>query len=260
MCELFGVTANRQVEVNDYLATFFSHSEKHRNGWGLALLDDGFVSVEKEPVRASESLYLKHRLTGKIRSSRMFAHIRRATIGDVSFCNTHPFVKKDMTGRIWVMIHNGTIFDAPDLSPFQYQQDGTTDSERLLLHIIDQVNNHTKEATPSHPFNEDERIKLIERILLKTVPGNKLNLMIYDGEFFYVHKNQDRTLHMKEEEPGALLFSTRPLEPEGWTEVPQNQLFVYRDGQLVYSGQKHEHTFIPDKEKFRLLFLDSAGL
>ena len=62
------------------------------------------------------------------------------------------------------------------------------------------------------------------------------------------------------ENPDAVMLSTRPLESEGWAEVPQNRLLVYKDGELVYSGRKHEHTFVPDKDKFRLLYLDSAGL
>ena len=95
MCMLFGVTADKRIVVNDYLTTFFSHSEKHKNGWGLALLDDGLVSVEKEPVKARDSQYLRNRLTGKIKTSRMLAHIRRATMGEVNFCNTHPFISSE---------------------------------------------------------------------------------------------------------------------------------------------------------------------
>ena len=39
MCELFGITANRRVKINDFLKRFFEHSKEHRNGWGLAFLD-----------------------------------------------------------------------------------------------------------------------------------------------------------------------------------------------------------------------------
>ena len=95
MCELFGVTANRKIKINDLLSRFFEHSVEHRNGWGLAFLDHNSVSIEKEPIRASDSLYLKNRLTGRIETSRCMAHIRKATMGDVSFSNTHPFSKRD---------------------------------------------------------------------------------------------------------------------------------------------------------------------
>ena len=35
MCELFAVNAARPVEVAPYLEEFFSHSKKHKDGWGI---------------------------------------------------------------------------------------------------------------------------------------------------------------------------------------------------------------------------------
>ena len=40
MCELFAVTAKRKITVNDTLKTFYSHSEEHKNGWGIYLKDE----------------------------------------------------------------------------------------------------------------------------------------------------------------------------------------------------------------------------
>ena len=157
MCELFGVTANRRVKINELLKRFFEHSCDHRNGWGLAFLDDNSVSIEKEPIRASDSLYLKNRLTGRIETARCMAHIRKATIGDVNFSNTHPFSKRDESGRIWVLVHNGTIFESPVLSAYQYKQEGTTDSERILLYIVDQVNKHY--IREQNSFDANDRIR-----------------------------------------------------------------------------------------------------
>ena len=107
MCELFGVTADKRININAYLHKFFRHSKVQPDGWGLALFDDG-ISIEKEPVKASESKYLENRLQGKIQSGRMMAHIRRATMGEVNFNNTHPFTAVDESGRRWVLVHTGT--------------------------------------------------------------------------------------------------------------------------------------------------------
>ena len=257
MCELFGVTANRRVKINDLLKTFFAHSNEHRNGWGLAFLDDNSVSIEKEPTRASDSLYLKNRLTGRIETSRCMAHIRKATVGDVSFSNTHPFVKKDESGRTWVLVHNGTIFESPIISAYQYKQEGNTDSERILLYIVDQVNKHYVDELNS--FDVNERIKLIESIIRRLAPENKLNLMIYDGDYFYVHTNEKGTLY-KSERNGSVVFSTHPLQPEGWVEVEQNQLLVYLNGTLIHAGEKHSFSYEEDEEKMKLLYLGYAGL
>ena len=51
MCELFGISAKDKIRANEMLKTFFSHSQEHKNGWGLALLDDDSSSIDKEPIR-----------------------------------------------------------------------------------------------------------------------------------------------------------------------------------------------------------------
>ena len=75
----------------------------------------------------------------------------------------------------------------------------------------------------------------------------------------YVHKNEPGTLYMREIHDGVL-FSTKPLEEDGWKEVVQNRLLVYKDGELVYTGKKHNNTYIHDESKMRLLYLEFSGL
>ena len=256
MCELFGITADKKINVNSYLHQFFRHSKVQPDGWGLALLDDG-ISIEKEPVKASESKYLGNRLQGKIQSARMMAHIRRATMGEVNFNNTHPFTALDESGRRWVFVHNGTIFDAPGLSKYQYSQQGSTDSERILLYIVDQINRGFMQDPCG--FDVNERLALIDEIVLRIVPGNKLNFLLYDGDYFYVHKNEQGTLYTLEK-PGIVIFATRPLDGENWKELPMNWLLVYKHGRLVYTGTKHDYEYVYDEEQMRHLFLDYAGL
>lgn len=257
MCELFGISTKREIEANDYLKRFFRHSRVQPDGWGLAILDNGNVSIEKEPLKASESQYLKNRLNGRIYTKRMMAHIRKATMGDVNFNNTHPFCGRDESGRQWVMVHNGTLFEAPMLNSFQYSQHGNTDSERILLYLLSQVNK--KLLCDLNSFDVNERLELIDDIVVKLSPENKLNLMLYDGEYFYVHKNEAGTLYLKEI-PAGVIFSTRPLDDDSWEELPMNRLLVYKDGQLIYSGTRHDHTYVFDEEKMKMVFLAYSGL
>ena len=254
MCELFGVSSDRKIRVNEYLDVFFKHSVEHHNGWGLALLDDGLISVEKEPVRAVDSAYLRNRLTGNIMTSRCMAHIRKATVGDVSFGNTHPFVLSDSSGRKWVFVHNGTIFESAVLSPYLYVQEGYTDSERVLYYIVEWMNRLILTG-----FDDARKINFINEIVLKLTPGNKLNFLLYDGDYLYVHKNEPRTMY-RLVKPGSVIFSTHPLDAQDWEEVPQNQLIVYRDGVLVYEAEPHKNTYIHDEEKMRFQYIDHAML
>ena len=254
MCELFGVSAEQKIPVNGYLETLFKHSVEHHNGWGLALLDDGLVSVEKEPVCAAKSLYLKNRMTGRIETGRCMAHIRKATVGDQSFGNTHPFALSDSLDRKWVFVHNGTIFESDVLSRYQYIQQGTTDSERILYYIIDRVND-----LASNGKYEEGRFEVINDIVLKITPGNKVNFLLYDGEYIYVHKNEAGTMYRLVQE-GSVIISTQPLDDDDWEEVPQNQLIVYKDGDIVYKAEPHNNTYIHSEEKMRFLYLDHSML
>jgi glutamine amidotransferase len=185
------------------------------------------------------------------------AHIRKATMGEVSFSNTHPFIKRDDSGRTWVLVHNGTIFESPVLSAYQYNQEGETDSERILLYIVDQLNKHY--VSEQNCFDVNERIKLIENIIKRLSAGNKLNIMLFDGDYFYVHTNEEGTLY-KSEHSGSVIFATHPLQKSGWDEAPQNRLLVYKDGQLIHEGENHHHSYVEDEEKIKLLFLGYSGL
>lgn len=254
MCELFGVSSDRKIRVNEYLNVFFKHSVEHHNGWGLALLDDGVISIEKEPVRAVDSQYLKNRLTGNIETARCMAHIRKATMGDVSFPNTHPFVLSDDSGKKWVLVHNGTIFESVVLTPYQYVQEGSTDSERVLHFIVEWMNRLILNG-----FDDARKFNFINEIVLKLTPGNKLNFLLYDSDYLYVHKNEPGTMYRKVI-PGAVIISTLPLDNEHWEEVPQNQLIVYKDGKIVYEAEPHKNTYIHNEENMRLLYLDHATL
>ena len=185
------------------------------------------------------------------------AHIRRATIGHVEYENTHPFVRKDESGRKWVLMHNGTIFDSPVISAYQYTQVGTTDSERILMYLVDQINK--KILDDMNFFDVNERFKTVEGVILRLAPENKLNLVINDGEYLYVHKNEVGTLYIKETRDGAF-FATHPLDADEWKELPENQLFVYKNGECVFRGQKHSFTFVEDEEKTKLLYLGFSEL
>lgn len=257
MCEIFGISSEKAIRADKMLKEFFSHSEEHQNGWGIALFDGFSVSVEREPIKASDSIYLKNRLTGGFTVNKMVAHIRRATTGYAEYNNTHPFVVRDESGRSWTLVHNGHIFDAPELHKYLEIQKGTTDSERILLYMVDQINRRLLDESGS--FDVNERFRTIEESVKVLSKGNKLNLLLYDGEYTYVHNNDENTLYVKNGEKSAV-FSTTPLDDDFWEPVPKNKLFVYRDGEIVYEGEEHNNTYARDPEKEKQIYLGFAGL
>jgi glutamine amidotransferase len=246
------------VELNQLLKEFFSHSENHPHGWGLAVFCKGSVSLEKEPIQASRSFYLKERLKHSIKARSAIAHIRLATMGTMEYENSHPFVKQDNCSRSWTLAHNGTIFDCPALNPYLQQQEGQTDSERILCYIIDRIND--RQTALGHPLNAEERFSLLDQIICSISPQNKLNLLIYDGEYSYVHTNYASSLYVAQTEKTAL-FATVPLSACGqWKPVPFTTLCAYRDGQQIYTGTNHGHEYKDNEKDLKYLFANFSGL
>ena len=257
MCELFGVSSIEPVRVNDLLREFFSHSTRHPNGWGMAFFYGNAVSLEKEPVTACKSTYLKERLRHPIFTSYMLAHIRRATRGSMDYENCHPFVMRDSCNRAWTLIHNGTVFDCPALDGYVHIQEGRTDSERILCHIITLVDR--AQAKEGRPLTPEERFQVVDGAVCEMAPHNKLNLLIYDGELLYVHTNYADSLY-QHRVGDAALFATVPLNRGQWDPVPFTTLLAYRDGREVFRGTNHGQEYRDNPQDMRLLFVDYAEL
>lgn len=239
MCELLGISSAKKRNCNDLLNQFFSHASEHPDGWGLARFYGNSVSLEKEPVSALESVYLKNRLTDEIREDVLIAHIRKASVGNLSYKNSHPFARRDASGRLWTFAHNGTIFESSVLEPYTQLQNGSTDSERILYYLVDRIN---ASGDPGK-LSGEERFAIIEDVVRTITPKNKVNLLLYDGELLYVHANWKDSLHMLTQEE-SVVISTKPLSPAHWEPVPLNTPLAFRQGKLIFTGKNHGNEYI----------------
>ena len=258
MCELLGMSAKRRRAVNALLREFYSHAEAHPHGWGLARFPAGVAPViEKEAVKATESEYLKRILAESVEERILLAHIRLATVGHIEYENCHPFTATDNRGRTWTLMHNGTIFSGALLNDYVGIQYGDTDSERVLLHLVELINraqNHRR-----HALDADERFDVLASAIADLAKGNKLNLLIYDGEVLYAHVNFRDSLYFLQDED-AVLFSTRPLCAGNWKPVPFTRLVAVQDGGFVREGTPHDHEYIYNSEDYRLVYMEFARL
>lgn len=257
MCQLFAVNSKNPVRINDYLTRFYKNSAMHPHGWGLARFWGEEYSIEKESLQASKSNYLKEQLSQPITVESALAHIRYATIGNVDYKNSHPYKKRDNSSRRWVMIHNGTIFDYPKLAKYTKLQKGETDSERILLYLVDRINASQKNSDRALSF--EERFALLDEIIADMSKGNKLNLIIYDGNYMYVHTNYANSLYSLEKD-GAVFFSTEPLTDEEWKPVKFTTLLAYKNGRLAAEGTTHNNEYEDNEEALRMLYRIFADL
>lgn len=250
MCEIFGLSAKKPIEINGWLEELYSHSVKFPNGWGLAVLDGNEVNIEKEPVQAIASVYLKNRLSQPIVTNCALAHIRHAVPESMKFCNCHPFSKKDDSGRRWTVTHNGAIFQFPPLEPYKECQIGVTDSERILLYVVDQMNR--VQAAAGHPLDAKERFAMLDQMFCDMSEGNRLNILMFDGEYMYAHTNKREDLFYRQTEDYTVV-ATVPVDHEVWQSVPFTTLIAFRNGEIVFRGTNHGKEFIETEEHLRIL-------
>ena len=249
MCEIFCFNSNTPRQVNECLECFYNHSDDHPHGWGLANVQSDEFVIDKEPLKATCSQHLKNILSNPVIGKNVFAHIRLATVGEIISPNCHPFIKADDNNRSWMLIHNGTIFDYPELDKYKDKENGDTDSERILLYIIDKVNEF--EDNKKAPSTIKERFNLLSDIVKDLSKNNKLNLMIYDGDLTYIHSNMKDSLFYLKNDEGFLIATTPLSDDEGWKSVELNKLFGLIDGNIIFESKEHDNEFIltPEHEK-----------
>ena len=263
MCELLGISAKQRRAFNAVLREFFSHAEQNPHGWGLARFTEAGESrmprplIDKEPCKATTSERLHGLLSACIEDRALLAHIRFASIGHPEYANCHPFTAADSYGRSWTLIHNGTIFHGESLNEYLGVQSGSTDSERVLLYLVDRIDR--AQARTGRPLDANERFDVLASAVAALADGNKLNLLVCDGEVMYVHTNLRGTLHYSHD-GDALIFSTKPLSTGMWTPVPFMRLLAVQNGAFIREATPHGHEYVYDPEDYRYVYMDYAML
>lgn len=231
MCEIYGFCGVHSSLLNKYTDRFWRHSNIHKDGFGYFLADKDDYYVNKNCAMD----YINN-LTGKKFVSKLaLCHIRFKTHGPVSTLNCHPFIKYDCHNVRWSLIHNGYISDNLMTSSLKTIQKGETDSERILLSIVETVNNLYE-----HSFFKDKQElqyflnASIENTLSELATLGKTNLIFTDDRSnnMYVYMNAINTLYYLKTQDGYH-FSTVPLTDEPWNSVEPFKLHVFNNGALI---------------------------
>ena len=246
MCELLGISSSEPIDPQGYLRKFYNHSVRHPHGWGLMRKNANVIEVIKEPACASGSRIISEVIRKTQPQTDMMAHIRLATIGAVNYGNCHPYTGFDDSGREWVFMHNGTIYSGTELAKYLAIQKGDTDSERIFLYLLDEINRAIIQNGGA-PLSEDRRFEIVSKVAADISPRNKLNFIVYDSEIMYVHKNMRDTLYSKQLDTGVII-STQPLDDDEWESVPMTRLLAYKNGKEIFRGENHGGEFIPNLE------------
>ncbi|MHA1377888.1 MAG: class II glutamine amidotransferase [Candidatus Helarchaeota archaeon] len=238
MCELCGISSNKKIGFEKIYLEFRSHSDFHKDGWGIAFYEPRTFNVIKEAKPAYQSSLSKF-LANYIRSHLIIVHIRRASRGNVALRNTHPF-QRELFGKSWVFAHNGTVFERPELRNFKlnfYFPIGQTDSELAFCYILDKLRENTNLRTQEEKINS-----LLSSISAIDVGAFGFNFLMSDSEYLYAYRGKrGPTLyaieHPLENADSSIIISTKKLKQSDidgkWSLMRRGALFIIKEGQII---------------------------
>ncbi|MDB5907462.1 MAG: class glutamine amidotransferase [Massilia sp.] len=251
MCQLLGMNCNVPTDIVFSFTGFAmrgGHTDTHHDGWGIAFFEGAGVRhfVDHQAAVASPVAELIKRYP--IKSRNVVAHIRKATQGQVTLENCHPFVR-ELWGRYWVFAHNGDLkeFDPALTGPFRPV--GNTDSERAFCFILQELRARFGDFAPP--------LAALRAALDELVSGiaayGTFNMMLSDGSALFAHcstrlcyvvrqypfvtarlSDEDVSVDFSQvttPDDRVAIIVTEPLTTnETWTEFQPGELKLFVDG------------------------------
>jgi len=258
MCQLLGMNCNTPTDVMFSFAGFSQRggrTDHHSDGWGVAFFEGGRAGqhqglrhfVDHLPACESPIADLVRRYP--IKSENVIAHIRKATQGEVSLANCHPFVR-ELWGRYWVFAHNGNLENFSPRLHANFRPVGTTDSELAFCYIL-------QEMAKSHagmPAIEELTITIRE-LASNIAPKGTFNFLLSNGQAMWAHASthlhyvlrqhpfkhasladEDVSVDFAElakPDDRVAVVVTQPLTTnEDWRAIPAGSLLLFSQGGL----------------------------
>jgi len=211
-----------------------------------------FVSVN--PAWSNRNL---RSLAPRVKTECLLAHVRAATVGEVSEANCHPFQYKNL-----LMAHNGGIEEfgkakrkirEPLTDELYNWIKGATDSEHIFASLLNYLLKTHKTITTDAVADAFEHTYALIKKLIKDVGISEpayLNMAITNGDFIvatryctdpaeepltlyhsegsrYVVENGETRLEAPADDDQAVLVVSEKLtEGKEWTMVPKNHLVM----------------------------------
>lgn len=203
MCRLFGYKGTLPTKLSFFLADASNSLVKqsildarnisNSHGWGIGFYQHHKAYIQKRASSASFDFNFKF-LVDFIETETMIAHIRDATVGDISDHNAHPFLYGN-----WLWAHNGTVRGFELLRPIILQKIGpelafeimgTTDSEYTFYLFISNLRKRVADVNDPNIDATIVRETFIETLhQINTLGSNvgitkphKLNIIVSNGK------------------------------------------------------------------------------
>ena len=185
MCQLLGMNCNVPTDIVFSFTGFAmrgGQTDTHHDGWGIAFFEGAVVRhfVDHQPAVSSPIAELIKRYP--IKSKNVICHIRKATQGEVTLENCHPFVR-ELWGRYWVFAHNGDLKDFhPELNG-AFRPVGSTDSERAFCYLLQQLRSRFGDQCP----NRTSLYDALRELTAEIAAHGTFNMLLSSGGELFAH-------------------------------------------------------------------------
>lgn len=255
MCQLLGMNCNVPTDICFSFTGFQARgglTDHHTDGWGICFFEGKGVRQFLDPNPSANSPMADFIRTYPIKSKNVIAHIRKATVGETSLENTHPFVR-EMWGLYWSFAHNGDLKDFNPQINGSYRPVGNTDSEIAFCYILQELE---KEFGDQKAPVLSELTKKLHAITLELAPYGIFNYLLSNGEFLAAHcstrlssiirKAPFTKAHLKDQDVDidfstvttpkdrVAVIATNPLtENEAWLVHEPGTLLIFSEGEII---------------------------
>ncbi len=263
MCELLGLAFNEPISPTLSFREFGHRCINNPDGWGLAFYPDEAAQIIKEPVKLSESSLFEF-IKGypHIKSKIILSHVRKASQGNISYKNTHPF-GRELFHREITFAHNGNLQGYKNLSTGRFSPIGDTDSEYIFCYLLNCISEEFTDFswTPKtlswlqQKFWEINRLGHFSCLMSD---GRYLfcyhDIDLYNGLTF-IHRSapfnnvrlsdEDYEIDLAEEKSltqHGYIVATKNLTSEPWEPFSGGELLVIENGDIIFPKHRFNYT------------------
>ncbi len=234
MCQLLGMNCNSAAAINFSFTGFVERGGRtadHVDGWGIAFFERSGCRVFHDDQPASESQLAQFIRDYPIKSHTVISHIRKATQGEVSLANCHPF-QREWLGQTWFFANNGDLRDFHPELDGTYQPVGSTDSERAFCYLMQALRGTFKGRL--QPPDCLEIAEALVKLNARIARHGNFNYLLSNGQAMFAHCSSELyALKRQHPFPQARLVDCDLLMDLGALNQPDDRMVVIATAPLT---------------------------
>lgn len=268
MCQLLGMNCNTPTDISFSFKGFSKRgglTDHHTDGFGIGFFEGAGLRLFLDDKPSAHSPMADLIQYYEIKSENVIAHIRKATQGQVTLENTHPF-QRELWGEYWLFAHNGNLKQFNPPFGQYYRPVGNTDSERAFCYILE----HLRQRFDVKP-DSNTLFQSVQELTHEIRSYGMFNFLLSDGDLMFAHastllyyiirKAPFGEAHLVDDDVAidfaqvttqddrVAVIATLPLtHNETWQQLACDELALFHNGDIVRRHQPEKLVYLSQEE------------